>query len=124
MRHPDTRARGDTVYRRRMTSPDTAIRAVFSTLARATADGRTPVVLRPGRPAQARDLERWLARVHGSDRTVITSAGVRGLIEVRLPARLDWPAVANEEMMTTLPAVAPTPHLSGMAHLPSRRGIR
>ena len=107
-----------------MTTPHAAIFAVFSTLARATADGRTPVVLRPGRPAQARDLARWLARVHGSDRAVITSAGARGLIEVRLPARLQWPAVSNEEMMTTLPAVAPTPHLSAMPHLSSRRGTR
>lgn len=68
-----------------------AVQAVLSTLVRATADGRIPVVLRTRRAEQARDLARWLSRAHGSDRTVIASHSESGLIEVRLPSRFDWP---------------------------------
>lgn len=68
-----------------------AVQAVLSTLVRATADERIPVVLRTRRPEQARDLARWLSRAHGSARTVIASHSEAGLIEVRLPSRFDWP---------------------------------
>ncbi len=100
------------------------VRAVLSTLARATADGRTPVVLRTRKPGQARDLARWLARVHGSERIVIASATASGLIEVRLPLRVDWPAVPHEELVRPLAAVGPDPHLSRMAHFSSPGGTR
>jgi hypothetical protein len=82
-----------------------AVHAVLATLARATVDSLTPVVVRTRRPQQARDLARWLARVHGSDRTVIASVTAPALIEVRLPARLDWHTVLfHDEMMTALAA--------------------
>ena len=100
------------------------VRAVLSTLARATADGRTPVVLRTSSAGQARHLARWLASVHGSERTVIASATMAGVIEVRLPTRLDWQVVPCEEFVMPLAAVRPAPHLSHMPHLTSPGGIR
>jgi hypothetical protein len=101
-----------------------AVRAVLSTLARATADGRTPVVLRTRSAGQARDLARWLACVHGSERTVIASSSATGLIEVRLPTRLDWQVVPHEEFVMPLAAILPDPHLSPMAHFSSPGGTR
>jgi hypothetical protein len=71
--------------------PTAAVRAVLATLVRATADARVPVVLRTQSVSQARELERWLARAHGSQRVVIASATASGVIEVRLPRRLVWP---------------------------------
>ena len=106
-----------------------AVQAVLSTLVRATADRRIPVVLRTRRPEQARDLALWLARAHGSERTVIASHSATGLIEVRLPRRLDWPEpyggqATDEESIAALPAVASGAHLSRMAHPSSPGGIR
>lgn len=65
--------------------------AVLSTLARATADARIPVILRSRSTVQADALERWLLAVHGSRRTVIASRTLPALIEVRLPVRWMWP---------------------------------
>jgi hypothetical protein len=100
------------------------VRAVLTTLARATADGRTPVVLRTRSAGQARDLAHWLSRVHGSERTVIASGTVAGLIEVRLPVRLDWQTFAHEELVRPLAGIAPDPHLSRMHHFSSTSGTR
>ncbi|MBC7844405.1 MAG: hypothetical protein H7099_18985 [Gemmatimonadaceae bacterium] len=106
-------------------STHAAVRAVLATLVRATADRRIPVVLRTRRPQQARDLARWLARAHGSERIVIASATAAGLIEVRLPHRLEWPDPGtHEESIAALPAVASDAHLSRMAHPSSPGGIR
>ena len=103
---------------------DAAIHAVLATLARATVDSCTPVVLRTRQPQQARDLAGWLARVHGSDRTVIASVTEPALIEVRLPARLRWPTVLHDEMMTALAAAGSAAHLSAMAYHTSPAGTR
>lgn len=104
--------------------PTAAVRAVFVTLARATADARTPVVLRSRSADQARDLALWLSRVHGSQRTVIASATACGLIELRLPSRLDWQAVPHEELVRPLAALVADPHLSRMAHFTPPGGTR
>ena len=101
-----------------------AVHAVLATLARATVDSLTPVVVRTRRPQQARDLARWLARVHGSDRTVIASVTAPALIEVRLPARLDWRTVLHDEMMTALAAAGSATHLSSMSYHTSPAGTR
>ena len=75
-----------------MQAPDAVVTAVFRTLVRATADARVPVVLRCRRPEQAQALAAWLNAAHGSGRLVIASACAPALIEVRLPARMQWPA--------------------------------
>ncbi len=67
------------------------VTAVLTTLLRATVDERTPVVLRTRHPEQARELARWLASAHGSQRVVIPSQTASGQIEVRLPLRMIWP---------------------------------
>jgi hypothetical protein len=108
-----------------VSSPDVVLGAVLATLVRATADARTPVVLRTRRPAQADELARWLTRAHGSRREVIAAPHGRGPIVVRLPARIDWPAIPpDEESIAALPAAAPAAHLSPMAHTSLPRGTR
>lgn len=99
------------------------LNAVLATVVRATADRRIPVVLRTRQPERARELARWLRAAHGSDRTVIASATARGLIEVRLPRRFDWPHLgAREELIAALAATASVTHLSSMAHSSSPGG--
>lgn len=75
-----------------MQAPDAVVIAVLRTLVRATADARVPVVLRTRRPEQAQALAAWLNAAHGSGRLVIASACAPALIEVRLPARMQWPS--------------------------------
>jgi hypothetical protein len=85
--------------------PDAILSAVLTTLARATVDARVPVILHSRSLEQARALEHWLTAVHGSRRIVVTAAPrqrrTQTEIEVRLPARMAWPA--------------PSQHLSAMA---------
>jgi hypothetical protein len=102
-----------------MRGDDTVLTAVLSTLLQATADRRAAVVLRSRRSEQARELARWLARAHGSPRTVIASTAVRGEIEVRLPARVPWADVRiawakDEKMIAAMAAVATAEQLSSM----------
>jgi hypothetical protein len=104
--------------------PDAALAAVFATLLRATADPATPVLLRTRRPDAARALEQWLTRAHGSGRTVIASATGRGMIEVRLPARLRWTDLLHENTIADLAAAGSPAHYSPMAHHTSPAGSR
>lgn len=76
-----------------MTAPDVVVTVVFRTLLRATADARSTVVLRSDDQATARAVAHWLARAHGSQRTVIASRTAAADIVLRLPARLEWNAV-------------------------------
>jgi hypothetical protein len=73
-----------------------AVSAVLSTLLRATVDDRLHVVLRTRYTAQASELAHWLSLAHGSTRTVVPSATLRGEIEVRLPRQMRWPPLAPE----------------------------
>ncbi len=100
---------------------DAVVTAVLTTLLRATADARTPVVLRSRREEQARELSRWLSAAHGSTRTVTLAMAGPAEIEVRLPARLVWPHVKpslrrHDESIAGLAAAAPATHYSPMAH--------
>ena len=117
-----------------MRADDAVVTAVLSTLLRATADARTPVVLRSRRVAQARELSRWLAAAHGSARTVVLASSAAPAespaeIEVRLPARIVWPSVMpalrrDDESVATLAAAPPAAHYSPMAHAPMSDGTR
>jgi len=74
-----------------MSPREVVVSAVLRTLLRATADRRTPVVLRSGRAAQGEALALWLGRAHGSPRNVVVSHTGPAEIEVRLPAKMVWP---------------------------------
>jgi hypothetical protein len=91
----------------------TVITAVLSTLVRATVDAQTPVVLRTRRVEQARELAQWLEQAHGSRRVVIPSATASGAIEVRLPARMTWPAPVRrgDSPSPPLASTGPAAHL-------------
>jgi hypothetical protein len=103
---------------------EAVVSAVLATLLRATVDAGVPVVLRTRRAAQAHDLARWLERAHGSRRTVVLSARERGLIEVRLPARMVWPPVPSNlgRCPSALAGRDPVAHLSAMPSFPSSAG--
>ena len=110
-----------------MRAHDAVVTAVLSTLLRATADARTPVVLRSRRAEQARDLAQWLEAAHGSARTVRMATAGPALIEVRLPARVVWPRVTpamqrHDESSATLAAAASAAHFSPMTHDPMSSG--
>lgn len=76
-----------------MTNMRADVAAVLSTLLRATADGRTPVVLRSGSERRAREVAQWLERMHGGRRIVFVSRTAPADIELRLPSRLPLPLV-------------------------------
>ncbi len=112
-----------------MHADDAVVTAVLTTLLRATADPRTPVVLRSGRAEQARALAMWLADAHGSARTVTLDRIGSAAIEVRLPARLVWPRVTpalrrHDESIAGLAVAAPAAQYSHMAHAPMADGAR
>ena len=112
-----------------MQADDAVVTAVLKTLLRATADARTPVVLRSRRVEQARELARWLAAAHGSARTVTLAAAGPAEIVVRLPARLVWPRVVpalrrHDESIAGLAANVPADQYSFMAHVPMSDGTR
>lgn len=103
------------------------VTAVLRTLVRATVDERALVVLRTADPVRARALGGWLALAHGSSRTVIASPIARGDVEVRLPARMTWPApivVTPHHAERGIAGVVLDFHLSGMSHPPMVHGPR
>lgn len=110
-----------------MQSDDAVVTAVLTTLLRATADPRTPVILRSRRVQQARELSRWLTAAHGSPRTVLLANKGSAEIEVKLPARLVWPRVTTalrhrDQFRAGLAAAVPAAHYSPMAHDPTSDG--
>jgi hypothetical protein len=112
-----------------MRADDAVVTAVLSTLLRATADARTPVVLRTRRLRQAYELAQWLAAAHGSARTVVLAPAGPAEIVVRLPVRLVWPRVTaalrrDDESIAGLAAARPAAHYSPMAHDPMSDGTR
>lgn len=110
-----------------MPSSQAVVTAVLRTLVRATVDERALVVLRTRDAVRARALGGWLALAHGSSRTVIASPTARGDIEVRLPARMTWPApiaVTGHQTGRSLAGVVPTFRLSDMSFPPTSHGPR
>jgi hypothetical protein len=103
--------------------------AVLATVLRATADARTPVVLRargssPRAHAQAAALADWLSRAHGSRREVRIGSRSDGLIQVRLPPRVDWPdpTALRSGLGSALASPAARGQFTGMVTLPQHIG--
>jgi hypothetical protein len=109
-----------------MKNNQAVVTAVLTTVLRATADPSVPVVLRPGRTGQARDLAGWLERMHGSRRVVLVSPVAGGLIRVRLPSRIRWPDRSEVGLSGTGPLAhgGPPNHFTHMSIVPPPSGRR
>jgi hypothetical protein len=76
---------------------ESTVTAMLRVLARATEDPGALVLVRTRNPAQRARLSVWLRAVHGTSRRVEQAGPARvatTVVQVRLPARMWWPAPA------------------------------